>query len=178
MATKSESVAAEGWWVRKNLPHRAIGAFKTGLAAVLCLWLGHLFGLSHSYWAAISAIVVMGSDSPVSLASCRDRLIGTAIGALLGWGTSYVWHDHYLLYGAAVLVCVLVCSTLEFEKAGRLAAVALTIIVLIKVDGGPGQAALARFLEVSLGIIVALAVTLLVFPQRLAEYADGPPPSS
>jgi uncharacterized membrane protein YgaE (UPF0421/DUF939 family) len=178
MATDSETSAVEGWWVRKNFRQRAIGAFKTGLAAALCLWLGHLFGLTHSYWAAISAIVVMGSDNTVSLASSRDRLIGTAIGALLGWGTSYVWHGHYLVYGLAVLVCVLVCSTLEFEKAGRLAAVALTIIVLIKVDGGPGQAALARFLEVSLGIIVALAVTLLVFPQRLAEYAGGRSPSS
>lgn len=157
---------AAGWWRRKNIRRRAIGAFKTGVAAVLCLWLGNFFGLSHSYWAAISAIVVMGSDSPVTLISCRDRLIGTAIGALLGWGTFYVWHGHYVLYGLAVMLCLLACSLLEFEKAGRLAGVALTIIVLIKVDGGPGQAALARFLEVSLGILVALGVTVLVFPER------------
>jgi uncharacterized membrane protein YgaE (UPF0421/DUF939 family) len=157
---------AAGWWQRKNISRRAMGAFKTGVAALLCLWLGNLFGLSHSYWAAISAIVVMGSDSVITLTSCRDRLIGTAIGALLGWGTFYVWHGHYVLYGVAVMLCLLACSLLEFEKAGRLAAVALTIIVLIRVDGGPGQAALARFLEVSLGIIVALGVTVVVFPER------------
>jgi uncharacterized membrane protein YgaE (UPF0421/DUF939 family) len=165
---REEPMAADaaGWWRRKNIGRRAMGAFKTGVAAVLCLWLGHLFRLSHSYWAAISAIVVMGSDSAVTLISCRDRLIGTAIGALLGWGTFYVWHGHYVVYGLAVMLCLLACSLLEFEKAGRLAGVALTIIVLIKLDGGPGQAALARFLEVSLGIIVALAVTVLVFPER------------
>jgi uncharacterized membrane protein YgaE (UPF0421/DUF939 family) len=157
---------AAGWWQRKNISRRAMGAFKTGVAALLCLWLGNLFGLSHSYWAAISAIVVMGSDSVITLTSCRDRLIGTAIGALLGWGTFYVWHGHYVLYGVAVMLCLLACSLLEFEKAGRLAAVALTIIVLIRVDGGPGQAALARFLEVSLGILVALGVTVVVFPER------------
>lgn len=157
---------AAGWWQRKNIRRRAMGAFKTGVAAVLCLWLGNLLGLSHSYWAAISAIVVMGSDSAVTLISCRDRLIGTAIGALLGWGTFYVWHGHYVLYGLAVMLCLLACSLLEFEKAGRLAGVALTIIVLIQIDAGPGQAALARFLEVSLGIIVALGVTVVVFPER------------
>ncbi len=173
MATDIEAAVAANWWKRKQVGNRAIGAFKTSLAAVLCLWLGNLFGLSHSYWAAISAIVVMASDNTVTLVSCRDRLIGTGIGALLGWGTSYVWHGHYLLYGLAVLICLLVCSTLEFEKAGRLAGVALTIIVLIKVDGGPGGAALARFLEVGLGIVVALAVTLLVFPQRSAEDAES-----
>jgi uncharacterized membrane protein YccC len=173
MATDVEAPVAANWWRRKKIGNRAIGAFKTSLAAVLCLWLGNLFGLTHSYWAAVSAIVVMGSDSGVTWASCRDRLIGTGIGALLGWGTAYVWHGHYLLYGLAVLICLLVCSTLEFEKAGRLAGVALTIIVLIKIDGGPGSAALARFLEVGLGVVVALAVTLLVFPQRPAEDADG-----
>lgn len=164
---------AAGWWQRKNISRRAMGAFKTGVAAVLCLWLGNLFGLSHSYWAAISAIVVMGSDSAVTLTSCRDRLIGTAIGALMGWGTFYVWHGHYVVYGLAVMLCLLACSLLEFEKAGRLAGVALTIIVLIKIDGGPGQAALARFLEVSLGILVALGVTVLVFPERPLMRADG-----
>jgi uncharacterized membrane protein YccC len=173
MATDVEAPAAANWWRRKKIGNRAIGAFKTSLAAVLCLWLGNLFGLTHSYWAAVSAIVVMGSDSGVTWASCRDRLIGTGIGALLGWGTAYVWHGHYLLYGLAVLICLLVCSTLEFEKAGRLAGVALTIIVLIKIDGGPGSAALARFLEVGLGVVVALAVTLLVFPAHSPEPANS-----
>jgi uncharacterized membrane protein YccC len=44
-----------------------------------------------------------------------------------------------------------------------------SIIVLVRIDGGPTQAAIARFLEVGLGIIVALAVTLLVFPPRPAK---------
>jgi len=173
MATDVEAPVAAKWWKRKHVGDRAINAFKTSLAAVLCLWLATLFRLEHGYWAAVSAIVVMASDSAVTLLSCRDRVIGTAIGALLGWGTYYVWHGHYLLYGLAVLVCLLACSTLEFEKAGRLAAVTLTIIVLIKIDSGPGTAALARFLEVSLGVVVALAVTHLVFPQRPVEQAES-----
>ena len=154
------------WLHTKDFRQGAIDAFKTGLAATLCLWLGHLFGLAHSYWAAITTIVVMGSDREVTFKSCRDRLIGTAIGAFFGWATFYAWHGHYLLYGLAVALCIFVCSTLAFDKAGRLAGVALTIVVLIHLDSGPGQAAVARFLEVGLGIVVALAVTLLVFPPK------------
>jgi len=156
---------------RQALKKRAIEAFKTGLAAVLCLWLGKLLGLSNSYWAAISAIVVMGSDTSVTFISCRDRLIGTAIGASLGWAAAYYWHGHFLLYGASVMVAVFACGLLQFEKAGRLAAVALTIIVLIYSGKDPGRAALARFCEVSLGIVVALAVTMLVFPVRQVNEA-------
>lgn len=161
--TESAAVDTRPWWQRKNLGRRGLDAFKSALAAVLCLWLGQLLHLSHSYWAAISAIVVMGSDNAVTLTSSRDRLIGTAIGALVGWGTFYVWHGHYVMYGLAVLLCLLACSLLEYEKAGRLAAVAVTIIVLIQYADGPGEAAIARFLEVSLGIVVALAVTM-IFP--------------
>ena len=158
--------ARDSVWSRQQLGIRAREAFKAGLAAVLCLWLGQLMGLAHTYWAAISAIVVMGSDTAVTFTSCRDRLIGTAIGALLGWGTFYAWHHHSLLYGLSVAIVVFICSLLQFEKAGRLAAVALTIIVLLDPGGSPGHAALERFLEVGLGIFVALAVTLSVFPTR------------
>jgi uncharacterized membrane protein YgaE (UPF0421/DUF939 family) len=154
------------WLRNKDFRTPVIAAFKTGLAATLCLWLGHLFGLAHSYWAAISAIVVMGSDREVTFTSSRDRMIGTAIGAFLGWVTSYTWHGHYLLYGCAIAFCLLVCSVLTFDKAGRLAAVALTIVVLVHLDNGPGKAAIARFFEVGLGIVVALAVTLLVYPPK------------
>ena len=163
-----------GWWQEKHLTSRAIGALKAGLAAVLCVWLGNLLGLEHSYWAAVSAIVVMGADPSPTLASCRDRIIGTAIGAFLGWATYYAWHGHYLLYGLSVALCIFVCSVLAYEKAGRLAAVALSIIVLVKIDSGPAQAAMARFLEVGLGVVVALAVSSLVFPPSTAKTDPTP----
>jgi uncharacterized membrane protein YgaE (UPF0421/DUF939 family) len=171
MSTSSVPVGSRFsiWLKQKNFEKQAITAFKTGLAAVLCVWLGNLLGLEHSYWAAVSAIVVMAYDTTLTFASCWDRIIGTAIGAFLGWVTCYVWHGHYLLYGMSVALCVFVCSALAFDKAGRLAAVTLSIIVLVKIDGGPAQAAIARFLEVGFGIVVALAVTLLVFPPRSAK---------
>jgi uncharacterized membrane protein YgaE (UPF0421/DUF939 family) len=170
MATVPEAAVVDGarWWQSLKCREHAVSAFKAGLAAVLCLWFGHLFQLAHSYWAAISAIVVMGSDTAVTFTSCRDRLIGTAIGAFMGWMTFYAWHGHYLVYGLAIAVCIFVCSLLEFDKAGRLAGVALTIVVLVQTESGPGKAAIDRFLEVGLGIVVALAVTLLVFPPRRA----------
>jgi uncharacterized membrane protein YgaE (UPF0421/DUF939 family) len=168
MDMSTSSVSGESrfstWLKGRNFGKQAIGAFKTGLAAVLCVWLGNLFGLEHSYWAAVSAIVVMAFDTTLTFASCWDRILGTAIGAFLGWVTCYAWHGHYLIYGLSVAICIFVCSALAFDKAGRLAAVTLSIIVLVKIDGGPAQAAIGRFLEVGLGIVVALAVTLLVFP--------------
>jgi uncharacterized membrane protein YccC len=176
MSTLKATIAR--WLQRKHFGTAAIAAFRTGLAATLCLFLGHLFGLQHSYWAAISAIVVMGSDTGVTIASGRDRIVGTAVGATLGWGACYLWGGHYLLYGLAVAVCLFVCAALTSEKAGRLAGVALTIVVLLRVDDSPGRAALARFLEVGLGIVVALVVTLVVFPKRGLPPANDTAPTT
>ncbi len=68
--SKAPEGAVANWWRQKNFSNKAIGAFKTGLAAVLCVWLGNLLGLTHSYWSAVSAIVVMGSDTTLTFASC------------------------------------------------------------------------------------------------------------
>jgi uncharacterized membrane protein YgaE (UPF0421/DUF939 family) len=157
-----------GWWRRKDFGNKAIGALKTGLAAILAVLLANLLGLSHAYWAAVSAIVVMGWDTTLTFASCRDRIIGTAIGALMGWVTFYAWHGHYFIYGVSVALCIFVCSALQFDKAGRLAAATLSLIVLVQPDNSPGHVALARFLEIVIGVAMALAVTLLVFRPRPA----------
>ena len=167
--TEDQESRVPGWLKQKKIGNQSIAALRTGLAVVLCIWLGNLLGLSRSYWAAVSAIVVMGVDTTLTFASCRDRIIGTAIGAFMGWVTFYVWHGHYLVYGLAVALCIFVCSALAYDKAGRLAAVTLSIVVLVKWDGGPAHAAVSRFLEVGFGIVVALAVTLLVFPRSSAK---------
>jgi uncharacterized membrane protein YgaE (UPF0421/DUF939 family) len=166
---ESPQAAVSSWWRQNEVGKKAIGSSKAGLAAIISLWLANLFKLPHAYWAAVSAIVVMGWDSTLTFASCRDRVLGTAAGALLGWVTFYAWHGHYILYGVSVALCVFACSALQFDKAGRLAAATLSIIVLVPLDAPPSRVALGRFLEVGIGVTVALVVSLVVFPSHAAK---------
>jgi len=155
------------WWHQNEFGPKAIGSLKAGLAAVLSVGLADLLGLTHAYWAAVSAMVVMGWEDTLTFASCRDRILGTAIGALMGWATFYIWHGHYLLYGVSAALCIFACSALKFDKAGRLAAATLTIIVLVPIDEPPSRIALSRFLEVGIGVSMALLMTFL--PPRSAK---------
>ncbi len=150
------------WWQEQRFGQQALLAFKMGLTALLCLTLGRLLGLRHSYWAAITAIVIMGADNSTTVAAGRNRLIGTLIGAFLGWATCHVWHGYLFAYALSVALCIFICISLGIEKAGRLAAVALTIIVLLRAGETPFRAALGRFLEVSLGIVLTLAINFLL----------------
>ena len=149
-------------WERQRL---LIHAAKTALAAALCWWLALRFGLHDGYWGAISAIIVMQSNMGATVTASRDRLLGTLIGALLGFSFS--------LFGAlpwnyifAVLAAVIVCGLLGLRSSARLAGVTITIIMLVQKAGSRWDLALDRVGEVVLGIVVALAVTTLVLPDR------------
>src|SRR5690242_17463070 len=69
-------------WERKRL---LIHAAKTALAATLCWWLALRFGLHDGYWGAISAIIVLQSNFGATITASRDRILGTVIGAALGF---------------------------------------------------------------------------------------------
>src|SRR5271157_650746 len=149
-------------WERQRL---LIHAAKTALAAALCWWLALRLGLHDGYWGSISAIIVLQSNVGSTVNASRDRVLGTLIGAVLGFAFSLFgalpWN--YLL---AVLAAVIVCGLLGLRSSSRLAGVTITIIMLVQKTGSHWTLALDRVGQVVLGIVVALAVSTLVFPDR------------
>jgi uncharacterized membrane protein YccC len=149
-------------WDRQRL---AIHAAKTALAAALCWWLALRFGLHDGYWGSISAIIVLQSNVGSTVNASRDRILGTLIGAVFGFSFSLfgVLPWNYIL---AVLTAMIVCGLLGLRNSSRLAGVTITIIMLVQQVGPRWLLALDRVGQVILGIVVALAVTTLVFPDR------------
>ncbi len=149
-------------WERKRL---IIHAAKTALAATLCWWLARFFGLHDGYWGAISAIIVLQSNFGATITASRDRIFGTLIGAVFGFSFSLIgklpWN--YLL---AVLCAVLICGLLGLRSSSRLAGVTISIVMLVQSTGSHWAVALHRVGEVFLGILVAVIVSTLVFPDR------------
>ena len=148
-------------WERQRL---LIHAAKTALAAALCWWLALRFGLHDGYWGAISAIIVLQSNFGATISASRDRIFGTLIGTVLGFAFTLVgtlpWN--YIL---AVLAAVIVCGLLGLRGSSRLAGVTITIVMLVN-TGSHWTLALDRVMEVFLGILVAVAISTLVFPDR------------
>jgi uncharacterized membrane protein YccC len=149
-------------WEQQRL---MVHASKTALAAALCWWLALRFGLHDGYWGAISAIIVLQSNMGATVTASRDRLIGTLIGGVFGFSFSLfgVLPWNYIL---AVLLAVILCGLLGLRSSSRLAGVTITIIMLVQKSGSRWGLALDRVGEVGLGIVVALAVTTLVLPDR------------
>ncbi len=145
-----------------GLRERIIPGFRQAFITAAGAWISYSttvrFGLHEGFWAAISAIVVMQANLDDTRHSARDRFIGTAIGGLIAWGCASIWHAHVWIYALSVLITVFCCWVANIGNAGRLAAVTVTVIVLIPRQEPIGQVAWFRFLEVSWGIAVAVGI--------------------
>ena len=149
-------------WERKRL---VIHAGRTALAAALCWGIALHLGLHDGYWGSISAIIVLQSNFGATITASRDRILGTLIGAAFGFTFSLfgTLPSNYIL---AVLLAVILCGLLGLRNSSRLAGVTITIIMLVQNTGSHWLLALHRVGEVMLGIVVAILVSTLVFPDR------------
>jgi uncharacterized membrane protein YgaE (UPF0421/DUF939 family) len=149
---------------RQSLEHLA----RTTVAATLSLYLANLFKLPESYWAAITSLIVMQSTLGDTLNVSGQRLAGTAMGAAAGALLSRHFGPNPMAFSAGVFILGGICLLLHLGRAASaLASVTLALVVLVaRADSGL-TLAVHRFVEVSLGIVVALALTLL-WPEHAA----------
>jgi uncharacterized membrane protein YccC len=133
----------------------------TTVAAVVSHFVARWFGLSESYWAAITTLVVMQSTLGAALPVSAQQLAGTALGAAVGALAGTYYPGNALVFGACILLLGIVFVPFRLERtAYRNASITLAIIMLVPGHSGY-VVALHRFFEVSIGIAVGLALSAL-----------------
>ena len=129
-----------------------------------------VLGLPQSYWAVLTAVIVMQASLGGALKASVDRIVGTIAGALWGVIVALVvpHGGSWLLATALTLALAPLALLVAFKPAYRIAP-ATAIIVLLgssSQEAGPIVPALHRVLEIGVGSLVGLAVALLVLPAR------------
>ena len=76
--------------------------------AVICLCLAQGLGLPQGYWAVMSSIIVMQSNVQETISASLTRLVGTAIGAIIGGIFLNLYGVHVWVFGIAVMIVVLI----------------------------------------------------------------------
>jgi uncharacterized membrane protein YccC len=158
-------------WQKENLP--SIGhSVRTALAATAAVVVARLVQMPEAYWAAIATLVVMQSTLGATLTLSVERIVATAVGASVGALESNYFGANLAAFMLAILFIGLLSFGFRLERtAYRYASVTLTIIVLIPRTNPAWIVGLHRFIEVSVGIVVALLV-VAVWPERSAIVAD------
>src|SRR6266481_1356167 len=139
---------------------------RTAVAAVASLLAARLFRLPEAYWAPITTLVITQSSLGAALTVSWQRFMGTALGAVVGAIAASYFEPHVLVFACSVFFLGLVCSLFRSDQASyRFGGITLAIVMLVPRAGPPWQIAFHRFAEVSIGIGVALALTV-VWPER------------
>lgn len=148
---------------------RLIHSAKTTIACVIGFMLTKIVGLPADQWVVITIIVVMCAQIYVGsvLQKAWLRFLGTAIGCLFAALTIVTAGDTNLAIACAIGLSSFIFSYLatgreSLSYAGTLGAVTTAIIML-------GQKptlvfALERFLEISVGLLIATLVSQFILP--------------
>lgn len=151
-------------------PQQMRQAVKTALAAVIAYLLTTLLRLPEGQWAVISVVVVSQTHLGGSLRAGRARILGTAVGAALGVAALLVFGANTsgltLAIGLSIGLCA---SLLHVHDSFRMAGLTAVIVLAGGHYDTPLLYGFTRFLEISIGVGVALAVSFLLWPARAGE---------
>jgi uncharacterized membrane protein YgaE (UPF0421/DUF939 family) len=135
---------------------------RTAVAATASLIAARALKLPDVYWAPISTLVVTQSTLGAAWTISRQRFIGTALGAALGaLVTTYVGSS-IVVFGVTIFGVGLTCASVHLDRSAyRFAGITLAIVMLAAHAESLWLAAIHRFVGVSVGIAVGLALTAL-----------------
>jgi len=154
-------------WRKEELPSLS-HALRTAVAATLSVVIARLVGMPEAYWAAIATLVVMQSTLGATLTLSIERIVATAVGASVGAVESNYFGANLIAFAVAIFLLGILSFAFRLEKtAYRYASITLTIIVLIPRVNAAWNVAAHRFIEVSVGILVAVAFVAVWREERI-----------
>jgi uncharacterized membrane protein YccC len=132
-----------------------------------------LLNLPQGYWAVITAVIVVQTSLGSSLKAALDRLWGTLVGAAVGACVAILLpHSAPIEVAITIVLATIPLAYLAAVNPAFRVAPVTAVIMLVPTAGqalDPVTTALDRVFEILLGNVVAVAVSILVFPARAHE---------
>ncbi len=138
----------------------------------LILGVVRVFNVPYGYWALITAVTILGAIPFVGgvLSKAKQRIAGTMMGGALGLALflippEYHWTHHVAFF--ALLIAAMYFTQEHYAYAALMAAVTIVIVA----GGGPAdfEAAGWRMLNVLWAGVVAVVVSVFVFPAKATD---------
>jgi uncharacterized membrane protein YccC len=143
---------------------------RIAVAGILSFVAAELLGLPQGYWAVFTAVLVVQGSVGGSWKASIDRLVGTLLGAVYGAAiATLVPHGDSVTLGVALAISLTPLAIVAaLSPSYRVAPITAVVLLLGSSSSteGPLLAATLRTLEVSLGGLVGMLVSLFVLPAR------------
>lgn len=145
-------------------------AIRVAIAVIVAFVAVKLLNMPQGFWAVITALLVVQTSVGGSFKAALDRLLGTVAGAFYGALVAIaVPHANSPGLGLAIVIAILPLAYLAAVNAAFRVAPVTALIVLLPMyahSATPWISAIDRVVEIVIGNISALAVTLVVLPPR------------
>ena len=168
-------------WINKILAAtEAKIAFKTGLSAAISLFIGISYAQAFDrpdifvsgLWCVMASIVVMQVHLGGTYKAAWIRFLGVLIGSIAGGILIDYIGGGAISLGISVFFTVVLCAVLNIKDSFRIAALSTAIIIImggIKPTINPWMFGFYRFIDSCVGILVAVTVARLVWPEKAIE---------
>jgi len=145
-------------------------SLKTAIAATLTWWLYGVLPMpdaTRPLWAVVTTVLVMQSNLGGVLRASGVRVLGTAMGAIVGATFAMLFGSELWALAGAIFVTMGLLTGMGLPETLRLAGVTSAVVIVGLPHGaGPFNVGALRFLDVVLGISVAIVVQTFVWPSR------------
>ena len=148
--------------------HFGMRTLKTGLAVAFCLLAGYWLGYPRPLTACIAAILTMQTTQKESFSSGARRLLGTAVGGVIGLllvGIHTLYPSTVLrivLSAAGVIVSISICCNFHNQNAAPITAIVVLGMVLGGSESSLFLSAMVQILETTAGVVIAVLVNQFV----------------
>lgn len=146
-------------------------AVRAALAAGVSLAIARLLKLEHPIYALLAAVIVTDLAPSWTRQLGLRRLVATVVGGGCGAALGAILSPDAWAVGLSVLIAMLSCLLLRDQEVAKVAGYVCGIVVLLHGTEGRHYA-LYRTIETVLGIIVAMAISLVPKLIRLENAKD------
>lgn len=154
-------------------------AFKLGVTATLSFYAGQALSafsgrpdLLNNLWCVLTSIVVLKSNLGGTNEAALYRFLGILIGSLLGGVFSYFFGGSAIALGVGVFITAIACLMMKIKDSIRIASLSVAVVMTLHhlyPEHNPWVFSFFRFLDSTLGILVAMFVSYFLFPKLAAE---------
>lgn len=149
-----------------NIEKLETKSVKIALVVIISLLIGSLFKLYSPYLIAINAVVAVQSTIYDSVSFGKDRVLGTAIGVLVGFIiVTYLSHD-IIITSIGIFLIIYACNLLKLKGS---IAIATTVCLSIIIFPSPNYNAINVTISTIVGAFVAIIINMLVSPFELIK---------
>lgn len=147
---------------------------KTAVAVGLSVAVSYALRLEYPFYAAIACVVVLQIYSKDTVTAGRNRLLGTLAGGLTGSLFAYIPIDKSIISTLGILFLFFILSQLRLNKSMTIAGIVF-MRVMVDLDYNQETPLLFtynRMLATLIGVVIAVAVNLLLFPYHRTRDND------